>query len=160
MIRIGFSNRKGIWHNGSTIDESFWLAKTNPINVQPNYPNAVKAQKRLSKWNVVGITDIIPTRRDFQTKIWAKNWAIDTERYFGKVDHFCAFAANSSFRIPLYQTEKLLKLWWILEEIIPMAFLIGCNILLLTRNFFNRFVNQVRNSKPKNIGIIITLLWL
>ena len=37
-----------------------------------------------------------------------------------------------------------------------MVFLIGCNILLLTRNFFNRFVNQVRNSKTKKSESVST----
>ena len=38
-----------------------------------------------------------------------------------------------------------------------MTFLIGYNILLLTRNCFNRFVNQVRNSRAKKSESVSTV---
>ena len=71
MIRIWLSNRKGIWHNGSTIEESYWLAKSNSINVQPNYPNAVKARRclsiqRFTIWN--GVPFLFRWQNKFEKK--------------------------------------------------------------------------------------------
>ena len=48
MFYENLSQQKGIWHNGSTIKESFWLIQSNPTEVEPNYQNVVKAKSCMS----------------------------------------------------------------------------------------------------------------